>query len=64
MEKGLVMKKQITLTVLQQGKNNHCRYRVKKIVNSIDWSIGSYLTKEELQHIVDDKFEPVTVIVQ
>ena len=58
------MKKQITLTVLQQGKNNYCRYRVKKIVNSIDWSIGSYLTKEELQQIVDDKFEPVTVIVQ
>ena len=58
------MNKQITLTVLQQGKNNYCRYRVKKIVNSIDWSIGSYLTKEELQQIVDDKFEPVTVIVQ
>ncbi len=58
------MKKPVTLTVIQQGPKNHCRYRVKKIVNSVEWSIGSYLSKQEMEKIVNDKFEPITVVVQ
>tara|TARA_Y100000590_G_scaffold150237_1_gene172556 strand:+ start:2186 stop:2380 length:195 start_codon:yes stop_codon:yes gene_type:complete len=64
LEEGLAMKKQVTLTVVQQGPKNHCRYRVKKIVNSVAWSIGSYLSKEQMEQIVADKFDPVTIVVQ
>jgi len=53
------MKNQVILTVKQNGT----RYKVEKMVNSVQWDVGSHLSKNELEIILNNRAKPTKVIV-
>ena len=60
------MKKQAVLTVKQYPllSESSSEYQVKKVVNSVEWDVNSYLSKKDLKRIMDNRVRPTKVVIQ
>lgn len=60
------MKKQAVLTVKQYPmlSESASEYQVKKVVNSVEWDVNSYLSKKDLKRIMDNRVRPTKVVIQ
>jgi hypothetical protein len=61
------MKGKKVVLALRQGTeigSSKVRYVVSEITNSVEWSIGQALTKEEVDKIIDRRQFPVEVRIK
>jgi hypothetical protein len=55
----------VTLTLTETERFSGAKkYRIESIRNSVEWSIGDYLTKEEVQKIIDREEQLVEVLLK
>lgn len=55
--------KRIVLHQKTLGPMKH-DYVVKEALNVADWPMGKFLTKDEVQAIIDNRIDPIEVVIK
>lgn len=55
----------VTLTLTETERfSGPKKYRIEQLRNSVEWSIGDYLSKDDVQKIIDREDQLVEIVIK